>query len=137
MDLELRTEMKLLFVFILLFVFLLLGSSMSREGKGEEPIADTTLEQSEILFPDAVQSEFRCSSRPAVMLRCLFLPGKQLDMPEDHGHAFHLSSKTLAGHRHPLLSEHVQMLYSQKFMRLLSARHINGFYIYSLEKLII
>lgn len=129
--------MKLLFVFILFVGFLLLGSSMRSEGKGEEPIAGTTLKQSEILFPDAVRSEFKSSSRPAVMLRCLFLPGKQSDMPEDHGHAFHLNGKTLAGHRHPLLSEHVQMLYSQKFMRLLSARHINGFYIYSLEKLII
>lgn len=110
---------------------------MSREGKGNDPIADALPEQSELSSLDVVRAEFRSSSRPVVLLRSLFLPGKQLDMPEDHGHGFQLSSKTLSGFRHQLLTARTQMLYSQKFMRLLSARHINGFYIYSLEKLII
>lgn len=129
--------MKLLFIFILCLCFLILGSSMSSEKKGNVAIADVSLEQGERLFPDFDRAEFKSMSHTAILLRNLFLPGKQLDMPEDNNHGFQVNSKTLYGHQHSVLTAHVQTLYSQKFMRLLSARHTNGFYIYSLEKLII
>lgn len=137
LNVDVVDRMKLLFIFILFFCFLLLGSSMSREVKENIKIAGVSLEQPEMLFSDFTGTELRSTSQPAVLLGNLFLPGKQLDMPEDNGYGSHVSSKTLYGHHRPVLIAHVQWLYSQKFMRLLAARHMNGFYIYSLEKLII
>lgn len=137
MSIDVVNRMRLLFIFILFVCFLLLGSSMSLDGKVNAVIADASSESSEMLFPDMVRAELRSSSQPAVLLRNLFLPGKQLDMPEDHGHGFHASAKVLAGNHRQASTACIQVFSSRKFMRLLSARHINGFYIYSLEKLII
>lgn len=137
LDVDVVNRMKLLFIFILFVCFLLLGSSISQEKKGNIVIAGISSEQSEMLFPDMVRSELRSSSQPAVLFRNLFLPGKQLDTPEDHDHGFQVIGKTLPGHRRQVLTAQVRTLFAQKFMRLLSARYMNGFYIYSLEKLII
>lgn len=136
MNVDVVNRMKLLFIFILSLCFLILGSSMSRDGK-VNVIVHVSPEQTENLFPELAHTEFKSMSQPSVFLRNLFLPGKQLDLLEDNGFGFHVSSKTLYGHNRQVLTAWVQMLHSQKFMRLLAARHDNGFYIYSLEKLII
>lgn len=129
--------MKLLLIFILFLLFCLLGSGMNRVWGRDIAMAEKSSEQPESLFSNISEIEVDDYLRANVFIRNILSPIKQLDLPEDHGHSYHLSAKILYHSNKSVLTARNQTFYSQKFMRLLSARHINGFYIYSLRKLII
>lgn len=74
--------------------------------------------------------------RAYFMLRDILTPAIQEDLLQDYP-ANYFSGKISCSAYKSSLGGGIQILYSPKFMRLLLARHINGFYIYSLEKLII
>ena len=132
--------MKLLLVFILFLIFLILDSGIGRELKEDITVAEPMPEQQEMLF--ARNTELRARDWYATCMFIREITGasvNQGDIPDDQGGHIHgWGAKAFFKYNGlSVLAGQMQALYSQKFMRLLSARHINGFYIYSLEKLII
>lgn len=111
---------------------------MNRELKENVMVAESLPEQQEMLFSDlSAPGCYHWLDTYYVMLDAL-ASGGQLDLTPDHsGHANHCTGKTLCNDYKALMTARIQALCSYRFMRLLAARHTNGFYIYSLEKLII
>lgn len=130
--------MKLLLIFILFLLFFILGSGMNQELKENITVTESSPEKQDILIRDfSISENYNWLDSYFRMLDVL-ASVKQLNLFQDQtGHSHHQEGKVLPGHRDSLMTARIQALYVSKFMRLLSARHVNGFYIYSLEKLII
>lgn len=130
--------MKLLLIFILFLLFFILGSGMNRELKEDIAVTESLPEEQEMLIRDfSISENYNWLDSYFRMLDVL-ASVKQLNLLQDQtGHSHHQEGKVLPGHRDSSMTSCMQALYASKFMRLLSARHVNGFYIYSLEKLII
>lgn len=128
--------MKLLLVFILFFLFLIPKLGIGWELKKNMSVVNSFSERQEVVFSRHSVIGVGGWMNAYLMLRDLLAPVKQVDLPQDYP-ANHFAGKVVYGVDKSSSSDRIQALYSPKFMRLLLARYINGFYIYSLEKLII
>lgn len=129
-------------LFLVLFTFFFLSLMAGSENRQVTLQCETCPEivarqtQLEAYFPDDLVN-------PGWLRSYLFMlhilePSKQLDLPVDHeknGHG--LSGKIIRSVHNTTFAPGQQIFRFSKYWRLLSARHINGFYIYSLEKLLI
>lgn len=129
--------MKLLFVLILFFIFWVLKSGLGQDLKEDVTVAEPMPDQQEMIV-----SEYAGLKTMDWCPFCVFVvqitdTSVRGDIPDDHSGFCSGCISKFFKHNRSVLAGQMQALYSQKFMRLLSARHINGFYIYFLEKLII
>lgn len=130
--------MKLLLIYItLLTLCLLIGPGGERTSSKEEV-------KSEVLMPSAripvdcptIVAESHWLRTYYMMLKVLNTV-KQLDLPSDYKSWNGISCKSLSSSHKSYAQMPLQESHAAQFMRFLSVRHSDGFYIYSLRKLII
>ena len=131
--------MKLFLVFLMIcFLCLMAGSESKQVPEPDETCTEIMIPQPRITA-DLSENEIT----PGWLRSYLFIlniidPVKQLDLPTDHDKNGHnLSGKVLRVGRNAVSGIQQQKFRLSRYWRLLSARHINGFYIYFLEKLLI
>lgn len=130
--------MKLLLIYMtLLFLCLLIGPGGERISLKEEV-------KTEVLMPsDQVSAESTDIIADSHWLRtyCMIWkvlnPVKQLDLPSDYKSWNGIPCKSLSSSHKSYAPIPLQESHAAQFMRFLSARHSDGFYIFSLRKLII
>lgn len=130
--------MKLLLLsFVVLFFCLLIRTENEQASLKKEA-------ETEVVMPlTQIASEFPVIVAETDWLKTYFLmlkvlnPVKQLDLPGDYKMWSSTFYKLLHASSEYLLTVRQKACYTSKYMRLLSARHRDGFYVYSLGKLII
>lgn len=130
--------MKLLLIYLtFLSLFLLAGPGGERTSSKDEVKAEVLLSSSQISTESpASVAESHWLRNYYMMLRILN-PVKQLDLPSDYKSWNGIPCKSLSSSHKSYAPMPLQKRHVVKFMRFLSARHSDGFYIYSLRKLII
>lgn len=130
--------MKLFLIYIiLLFLCLVMNSGGCQTFPKEEVSTETVVPKT------LISSKFPAGIAGNNWLRSYFLmlkvlsPVKQLDLPGDYNKSWSITCKSLRSARKAILQIRQRICYTSEYMRLLSARHTNGFYVYSLRKLIL
>lgn len=129
-------------LFLLYFIILFLSFLMQGSGAGKESAEESTPVETTFTVT-TVASDFSISCPEKNWLKTYFWilqvvnPGKQFDIPTDYNKYWNFLSvrdiRALIG-RNTICT--VFFLSGAKYFRFLSARHINGFYIF-LRKLVI
>lgn len=128
----------------LLLIYMTLLSLCLLIGPGGERISSQEEVKSEVLMPLS-QESVDCPTivaeshwlRTYYMMLKVLNPVKQLDLPSDYKSWNGIPCKSLSSSHKSYAPIPLQESHAAKFMRFLSARHSDGFYIYSLRKLII
>lgn len=130
--------MKLLLIYIaLLFLVLVTGTASGQTSSDEEVTV-------EVVVPsEQIAADHPCFIAENNWLRGYFFmlrvlnPVKQLDLPGDYKSCSNIPCRALNSSQRTSLIEQQEESYISEYMRLLSVRYSDGFYIYSLSKLII
>lgn len=130
--------MKLLFIYLILTIILLVVEmDFLRNTTSGEDVAEDCADKeyiSSLQQEQKIHYNLLCAY---LLIKKTFSPVKQIDLSDDSEESAYFPYKT---HHSSSDSEpfwQIRLMNSQKFLRLLSERHTNGFYTYSLGKLII
>lgn len=131
--------MKLLLIYsILIFLCPVIRVGSERASFGEEAGMETVVLPEQISREPLVMADADSSwLRTYYYMLKVLNPVKQLDLAGDYKSWNGVRCKLLYSARNTFLSGLPQVCYTSEYMRLLSVRHSDGFYIYSLRKLII
>lgn len=114
-------------------------------GKESRQVSENTEICNEVVVhPTQIASGSRDCLLPPRWLKSYFFilnilnPTRQFDLPGDHDKSWYsLHARILRSAQDIIFSVRQQPVGTGQFLRLLSARHLSGFYVYSLEKLLI
>lgn len=130
--------MKLLFIYLILtIIFLVVEMDFLRNATSGEDVADDSADKeyiSSLPQEQKIHYNLLCAY---LLVKQSFTPVKQIDLPDDGGASSCFPYKTCHSGPDSEPFWQIRLINSQKFLRLLSERHTNGFYTYSLGKLII
>ena len=132
--------MRLLFLFlVVLFLFSVKRSEGTRIMPEEETVVlEMTAPERPITSDLSRETECGDWDDARMWIIRVLNPVKQLDLPTDNSKAgLYLSCRVLRSDSKFVLSNQRQKIIGAQFMSLLSVRYFQGFYIYSLKKLII